>query len=95
MENDSTYNKIVNVESSFLEAFFNEQNLEKCKIWAQSSGTVTPLYLAKKSLFFLPKFKWYEAIRPKYPMDVFNVSPEMEELLNSAPSTPTRRTLSR
>lgn len=95
MESDSTYNKIVNLESSFLEAFFNEKNLEKCKIWSQSSGTVTPLYLAKKSLFFLPKFKWFEAIRPKSPDDVMRVSPEMQQLLQSAPATPTRRTLSK
>ena len=96
LENDSTYNKIVNVESSFLEAEFNEDNLERCKIWSQSNGTVTPLYLAKKSLFYLPKFKWYESIRPKYPMDVFNVSPEMEELFRGAPasSKPERRTIS-
>ena len=95
MESDSTYNKIINIESSFLEAFFNEKNLEKCKIWSQSNGTVTPLYLAKKSLFYLPQFKWYEAIRPKYPMDVLNVSPEMQELLQSAPVTTPRRTLNR
>ena len=96
LENDSTYNKIVNVESSFLEAEFNEDNLERCKIWSQSNGTVTPLYLAKKSLFYLPKFKWYESIRPKYPMDVFNVSPEMEELFRGTPasSKPERRTIS-
>ena len=96
LENDSTYNKIVNVESSFLEAEFNKDTLERCKIWSQSNGTVTPLYLAKKSLFYLPKFKWYESIRPKYPMDVFNVSPEMEELLRGAPasSKPERRSIS-
>lgn len=93
LENDSTYNKIVNVESSFLEAHFNNQSLERCKIWPQSNGTVTPLYLAKKSLFYLPKFKWYESIRPKYPMDVFNVPAEMEELLRSVPKTTERRTL--
>ena len=96
LENDSTYNKIVNIESSFLEAQFNEQNLERCKIWSQSNGTVTPLYLAKKSLFYLPKFKWHESIRPKYPMDVFNISPEMEEMLHGNPaSISTRKTLSR
>lgn len=92
MESDSTYNKIVNVESSFLEADFNEQNLERCKIWSQSNGTVTPLYLAKKSLFYLPKFKWYESMRPQYPMDVFNISPEMEQLLRGTPAAATRRT---
>jgi hypothetical protein len=96
LENDSTYNKIVNIESSFLEAQFNEQNLERCKIWSQSNGTVTPLYLAKKSLFYLPKFKWHQSIRPKYPMDVFNISPEMEEMLHGNPaSISTRKTLSR
>ena len=91
LENDSTYNKLVNLESSFLEAHFNEQNLEQCKIWSQSNGTVTPLYLAKKSLFYLPRFKWYESIRPKFPMDVFNVSPEMEDMLRSTPSTTPQR----
>lgn len=96
LESDSTYNKIVNIESSFLEAHFNEQTLERCKIWSQSNGTVTPLYLAKKTLFYLPKFKWYESIRPKYPMDVFNISPEMEELLRGTPteSKPQRRSKS-
>lgn len=92
MESDSTYNKIVNVESSFLEADFNERNLERCKIWSQSNGTVTPLYLAKKSLFYLPKFKWYESMRPQYPMDVFNISPEMEQLVRGTPAAATRRT---
>ena len=91
LENDSTYNKLVNLESSFLEAHFNDQNLEQCKIWSQSNGTVTPLYLAKKSLFYLPRFKWYESIRPKFPMDVFNVSPEMEDMLRSTPSTTPQR----
>ena len=95
LESDSTYNKIVNLESSFLAARFNERRLDWCKIWPESNGTLTPLYLAKKSLFFLPKFKWYESIRPKYPMDVFNISAEMEELLRSAPSTPTRHTIKR
>lgn len=96
LESDSTYNKIVNLESSFLEAHFNEQTLERCKIWSQSNGTVTPLYLAKKSLFYLPKFKWHKTIRPKHPMDVFNVSPEMEEMRRSTsePSTPQRHTKS-
>lgn len=92
MENDSTYNKIVNLESSFLEASFNEKTLEKCKVWSQSNGTVTPLYLAKKSLFYLPRFKWYESIRPKSPEDVMIVPPEMEELFRSAPVIQTRRT---
>ncbi len=80
-EEDSTYNKIANVESSFMTAHFDGQTLKKLKMWPQTNGTVTPLYLAKKSLFFLPKFNWYADLRPTGPEDVFNVSEAMLELL--------------
>lgn len=83
MENDSTYNKILNLESSFLEADFKDQNLVKMKTWPETSGTVTPLYLAKKSLFFLSRFEWYHGIRPESPEDVFIIPREMEDLMNS------------
>lgn len=82
MENDSTYNKIVNIESSFLSADFNGQSVERMKMWPESSGTVTPLYLAKKSLFFLSKFQWYDGIRPTSPASIFIVPDEMEALMS-------------
>lgn len=82
-ENDSTYNKIINVESSYMAAQFQGQDLLRMKMWPQTSGTVTPLYLAKKSLYFLPKFKWYVGIRPESPEDIFIIPPEMEELMNT------------
>lgn len=85
MENDSTYNKVVNVESSFLTADFKGREIEKMKMWPQTSGTVTPLYLAKKSLFYLPQFKWYAEMRPLSPADVFVVPPMMEELMSDIP----------
>lgn len=79
-ESDSTYNKIFNVESSFLAADFNKRQLEKMKLWPQTNGTGTPLYLAKKSLYYLPQFKWYGDLRPVSPEDVFNYPDGMAEL---------------
>ena len=82
-EKDSTFNKIVNVESSFLKANFNKEDgsVQKIKMWPESPGTFTPLYLAKKSIYYLPNFQWYEALRPKDKDDIFNIPPEMEALL--------------
>lgn len=79
-ESDSTYNKIFNVESSFLAADFNKRQLERMKLWPQTNGTGTPLYLAKKSLYYLPRFKWYGDLRPVSPEDVFNYPDGMAEL---------------
>ena len=92
-EDDSTYNKIVNSESSFLQGLFKEGKLERMMMWPEVTGTVTPLYLAKKSLFYLPSFQWYDALRPKDKDDIFNVPPEMEALLKEPdPSARRRRT---
>ncbi len=87
MENDSTYNKIVNVESSFMTADFEGQEILKMKMWPATSGTVTPLYLARKSLFFLPAFKWYTDMRPVSPSDVFVIPEQMEELMSDIPQS--------
>lgn len=88
MENDSTYNKIVNVESSFMTADFEGRDILKMKMWPSTNGTVTPLYLAKKSLFFLPQFKWYTDMRPTSPEDVFLVPEQMETLMADIPQYP-------
>lgn len=76
-ENDSTYNKVLNLESSFLSADFKDETIEKMKLWPQTNATVTPLYLAKKSIFYLPQFHWYEQYRPTYPLDIFNFPEEL------------------
>lgn len=70
-ESDSTINKIANIESSFLTAFFKGQEIERAKLWDETTGTVTPLYLAKRSLLRLPKFKWLEELRPTGPDDIW------------------------
>lgn len=85
MENDSTYNKISNVESSFMSVDFVNGAIDYLKMWDESSGTMTPLYMAKKSLFYLPQFRWFESLRPYSPEEVFDVSAEMIELFSEPP----------
>ena len=82
MENDSTYNKVVSVESSYLAADFENQELDRMKVWPEVKSVITPLYLAKKSIFYLPKFRWLEPLRPTDPADVFNVSEMMIAYMN-------------
>lgn len=83
-ENDSTINKIVNAQSSFLTAWFKGRTTERIKMWPETTGTVTPMYLAKPSLYFLPKFKWYDGIRPTSPDSIFVIPKAMEELMLTA-----------
>ncbi len=92
-ESDSTINKIVNSESSFLTADFSAgpMQVERIKMWPDVTGTATPLYLAKKSIFYLSNFQWYEALRPKDKDDIFNIPPEMEALLNGPDPTVRKR----
>lgn len=78
-ENDSTYNKIANIESSFMVATFKKREIDRVKLWSETSGTVTPLYLAKRSLFRLPKFKWLDSIRPTGPDDIWPRPESSEE----------------
>ncbi|MCM1452197.1 MAG: hypothetical protein NC102_08055 [Clostridium sp.] len=85
MENDSTYNKVISMQSSFLTANFENRQLLRMKTWPETTGAVTPLYLAKRSIFYLPNFKWFEGIRPTSPEDVFIVPPAMEELMGGTP----------
>ncbi|MDE6452759.1 MAG: hypothetical protein K2L27_00990, partial [Muribaculaceae bacterium] len=84
-EQDSTINKIVNAESSFLAADFKQRQMERVHLWPETSGTVTPLFLAKKSLFYLPKFEWFDDMRPRDRADIFVVPESMELRMAAAP----------
>lgn len=86
-EADSTINKMVQAESSYLEGWFRGRATERIKMWPQTTGTATPLFLARPSNYFLPKFKWYEGLRPVSPEDIF-VIPEAMELLMSGRAIP-------
>lgn len=69
MENDSTYNKIVYAESSYLTVDMDGKTMNKLKMWPDVEGTVKPLFLAKKNddkylrVFGGPR-GWLEALRP-------------------------------
>lgn len=95
MENDSTYNKAVNAESSFLKLNLKpKQVMEKITMWPEVNGTVTPLYLAKKSQLYLPGFMWYSDMRPKNPDDIYAIPKEMKDLLDK-PTDSQKRTWKR
>lgn len=85
MENDSTYNKLVNANSAYLTIDLKpKQEVDKVKMWPEVTGKVIPLFLAKKSDLRLDKFRWYDGIRPKKPLDVLDVSDEMKSIFGEA-----------
>ncbi len=83
-ENDSTVNKLVSAESSFLSADFKGRVTERIKMWPETTGKATPLFMAKRSIYFLSKFQWFEDIRPISPLDVFIIPEKMDEIMSSA-----------
>lgn len=82
-ENDSTINKMVQATSSYLLAQFNGQTTEYIKMWPQTNGTATPLFLMRKSQLFLPKFVLFKSMRPLSPADVFIIPKAMDTLMRS------------
>ena len=92
MENDSTYNKYVEAESSYLKMLLKpKQEIDRISMWPQPVAKVVPLYKAKKKELYLDGFQWYNSIRPKNSDDIF-VIPEEMELLLSKPMETGRRT---
>lgn len=95
MENDSTYNKYVTAEGSYLTMYLKpKKEVERIVMWPQPSGRAVPLYLAKKSQLYLPGFQWYETLRPKNAEDIFVIPDEMNTLM-SKPDDEGRRTWKR
>ena len=60
-------------------------------MWPEVSGKVIPLYLAKKADLFLPQFKWYDMLRPQSPDDIFDVSDDLKQLIQSIEGGTRRR----
>ena len=91
-EKDSTYNKMVNAESSYMRLNLKpKQEVDRITMWPEVSGKVTPLYLAKRSDMYLPQFKWYDELRPKTPEDIYDVSDELKQLMRSIEGGTRRR----
>ncbi len=82
-EKDSTYNKLVEAEGSFLKVMLKNQQMEKLNLWPDVTGKVTPLFLAKKSQYYLKGFQWYGNIRPKDRYDLLDIPDEQRDLLSS------------
>ena len=83
MENDSTYNKYVTAEGSYLKMLLKpKQEIDKISMWPKPVGKSVPLYLAKKNQLYLVGFQWYDAIRPKNPDDIFVIPEEMDRMLS-------------
>lgn len=82
-EADTTINKQVNATSSFMTVRLNGNTTEYVKLWPETQGKVTPLFLLRRSMLFLPKFKWFEGIRPLSPADVMIVPKAMEDLMTA------------
>lgn len=80
-EQDSTINKMVTATSSFLTATFKGQTTEYIKMWPGTDGNATPLYLMRRSMLFLPKFKLFKGIRPLSPSDVMIIPKAMDDLM--------------
>lgn len=64
-EADSTFNRMVIAESSFLSIDLENNKMDRLKMWPEVSGTVTPIFLVKKSQQYLPKFRWWASLRPE------------------------------
>lgn len=84
-EQDSTVNKMVSAQSSFLMATFKDRTTELIKMWPETTGSATPLFLLRKSMMFLPKFRIYNGMRPLSPSDVMIIPREMDELMDGSP----------
>ncbi len=83
MENDSTYNKCVKTESGFLSIDLKEkQEIEKMKMWPDVTGTVLPLYTAKKSQMMLQEYQWFDDLRPRSPQDVMTIPAAMQNMIS-------------
>lgn len=91
-EDDSTYNKMVNAESSYLRLNLKaKQEVDRITMWPEVSGSVTPLFLAKKSELYLPQFHWYDMLRPASPDDIYELTEEQKRIWQSVEGGTRRR----
>ena len=105
-EKDSTYNKLVSAESSYLTLDMNGNKMEHLKMWPEVTGTVIPLFQVKKAQQYIEGFRWLDAIRPKrawygnrvvWDDDLGEVPDELDEyfkqppLIKAVPKAPAAR----
>ncbi len=64
-ESDSTYNRMVSAESSYLTLEMKDNKIDRLKMWPEVNGKVTPLFMVKKSQQYLRQFRWWGSLRPE------------------------------
>ena len=102
-EDDGSVNKFVQAESSYLDVTFEDNDLDRLKMWPEVTGTVTPVGQVKNSEKMLQNARWLENIRPvrewyggtiRWLDELGDIPPELESYFGtdeiSLPST-TRR----
>lgn len=94
-EEDSTYNRLVLAESTYLTLDMKDGDIDRIKMWPEVTGNVTPIFLVKPRQKVLEGYEgrlWLAAIRPKgirigdqivWDDDLGEVSPELEEYLSN------------
>ncbi|MEG0992814.1 MAG: OstA-like protein [Bacteroidales bacterium] len=78
-ESDKSLIGLNKAESSFLNAFFSKQKLDKLAMWPKVTGSLTPLPKLTPDLLYLPSFRWYSDLRPKNKEDIFRKVKMKEE----------------
>lgn len=63
-EKDSSYNKLVHAESSYLTLDMDSSKVKHMKMWPEVTGSVTPLFEVKKSMQYIEGFQWLDYLRP-------------------------------
>ena len=84
-EADSTFNKMVQAQSSFLKAIFRDNSTEYVKMWPETSGKATPLFQLRRSMIYLPKFRLFHGMRPLSPADVMTADDEGQPISSTIP----------
>lgn len=70
-ERDSTLIGLNKAESSFMTIFLKDQKMEKLIMWPAAQGVLTPIIQIRQDMLFLPRFFWYDYIRPKDKWDIY------------------------
>lgn len=92
MESDSTYNRLVTAESSYLTIDLDSGRMERLKMWPETSGTVSPIFLVKRQQMYLRQFRWWDSLRPvrehvgsrlRWQDELGEVSDELEKYFTS------------
>ncbi|MDE7181268.1 MAG: hypothetical protein K2N88_08750 [Muribaculaceae bacterium] len=93
-EKDSTYNKLVNAESSYLVLEMDGKKAKYLKMWPQVTGKVSPLFEVKHSDKYLEQFRWLAPLRPvrdwygtkaRWLDDLGEVSDELDQYFKDPP----------